>query len=136
MKKSGCVLLAVFIALCGSLFFNLLLIGFLGAGEAESVTSGSVGQPLKEVVLEPFNGLVTVLADELLNFQTVVCCVNHVAQESFEHWPPWLVEKMTVHPTTDTALGRYRPLERRDEPVAECQWSLLPSLIPTERAYL
>ena len=52
MKKSGCVLLAVFIALCGSLFFNLLLIGFLGAGEAESVTSGSVGQPLKEVVLE------------------------------------------------------------------------------------
>jgi len=53
MNKTGCVLLAVFLALCASLFFNVLLLGLLGAGEAESLAVRRFSPRLQEVVVEP-----------------------------------------------------------------------------------
>lgn len=52
VKKSGCVLLALFLALCASLFFNLILMALFGATEAESLASRSFGPRLSEVVVE------------------------------------------------------------------------------------
>lgn len=53
MKKSGCALLAVFLALCASLFFNLVLLAVVGASEAEGMAARRLGAPhLAEVVVE------------------------------------------------------------------------------------
>ena len=52
VKKSGCVLLALFLALCASLFFNLILMALFGATEAESLASRSFGPNLSEVVVQ------------------------------------------------------------------------------------
>ena len=53
MKKSGCALLAVFLALCASLFFNLVLLALFGATEAEGLALRKLSAPaLSEVVLE------------------------------------------------------------------------------------
>jgi len=52
MKKTGCALLVLFLALCASLFLNLVLGAWLGAGEAESVAAGRFAPHLQEVVLE------------------------------------------------------------------------------------
>lgn len=52
MKKTGCVLLFLFLALCASVFFNLVLVAVLGAGEAESVASSGWRSRLEEITLE------------------------------------------------------------------------------------
>lgn len=52
MKKTGCALLFLFLALCASVFFNLLFVAFLGAGEAESVASSGWRSRLEEITLE------------------------------------------------------------------------------------
>lgn len=52
VKKSGCVLLALFLALCASLFFNLVLMALIGATEAESLAARSFGPKLSEVLIE------------------------------------------------------------------------------------
>lgn len=52
MKKSGCALIALFLALCASLFFNLVLMALFGATEAESLAVRSFGPKLSEAVIE------------------------------------------------------------------------------------
>ena len=52
VKKSGCVLLALFLALCASLFFNLVLMALLGATEGESLAARSFGPKFSELVVE------------------------------------------------------------------------------------
>ena len=52
MKKSGCVLLALFLALGASLFFNLILLALVGATEAEGLASRSFRAGLTETVVE------------------------------------------------------------------------------------
>jgi len=52
MKKTGCALLFLFLALCASVFFNLLFMTLLGAGEAESVATSGWRSQLQEVTLE------------------------------------------------------------------------------------
>ena len=52
MKKSGCVLLALFLALGASLFFNLILLALVGATEAEGLASRSFQAGLTEAVVE------------------------------------------------------------------------------------
>ncbi len=52
MKKSGCALLFLFLALCASLFFNVVLFALFGAGEAESMAGRRLTPRLGEVVLE------------------------------------------------------------------------------------
>jgi protease-4 len=52
VKKSGCVLLALFLALCASLFFNLILMALVGATEAENLAVRSFGPNLSELVVE------------------------------------------------------------------------------------
>jgi protease-4 len=52
MKKSGCALLALFLALCASLFFNLVLLAFVGAAEADSLTVRGFRPGLDELVVE------------------------------------------------------------------------------------
>lgn len=52
MKKTGCALLFLFLALCASVFFNLVLMVLLGSGEAESVAASGFRPHLQEIVLE------------------------------------------------------------------------------------
>lgn len=52
MKKSGCALLALFLALAASLFFNLILLALVGATEAEGLASRSFRTGLTEAVVE------------------------------------------------------------------------------------
>lgn len=52
MKRSGCALLLVFLALCASLFFNLVLMALIGSGGAETVASRGFMQDLHEVSVE------------------------------------------------------------------------------------
>jgi protease-4 len=52
MKRSGCALLLVFLALCASLFFNLILMALLGTGGAESMTSRAFMPALQEITVE------------------------------------------------------------------------------------
>ena len=52
MKKSGCALLALFLALGASLFFNLILLALVGATEAEGLASRSFRTGLTEAVVE------------------------------------------------------------------------------------
>ena len=52
MKKSGCALLALFLALAASLFFNLMLLALVGATEAEGMASRSFRAGLTEAVVE------------------------------------------------------------------------------------
>ena len=52
MKKSGCALLALFLALCASLFFNLILLALVGATEAESLAVRGFRPGLDELVVE------------------------------------------------------------------------------------
>lgn len=51
MKRSGCALLAVFLALCASLFFNFVLLAFVGAGEAETMAVRRMSPGLSEVTV-------------------------------------------------------------------------------------
>lgn len=48
VNKSGCALLALFLALCGSLFLNLILFAVLGTGKAESIAAASLSAPRLE----------------------------------------------------------------------------------------
>lgn len=52
MKKTGCALLLLFLALCASVFFNLLLVALLGAGEAESVATAGWRSQMREITIE------------------------------------------------------------------------------------
>ena len=52
MKRSGCALLFVFLALCASLFFNLVLMALLGTGGAESMASRGFMPALQEITVE------------------------------------------------------------------------------------
>ena len=52
MKKSGCALLALFLALCASLFFNLILLALVGATEAEGLATRNFRAGLTEAVVE------------------------------------------------------------------------------------
>lgn len=52
MKRSGCALLALFLALCASLFFNVVLLAIFGAGEAESMAGRRFAPSLGEIVVE------------------------------------------------------------------------------------
>lgn len=52
MKRSGCALLLVFLALCASLFFNLVLMALLGTGGAESMASRGFMPALQEITVE------------------------------------------------------------------------------------
>ena len=52
MKRSGCALLFVFLALCASLFFNLVLMALVGAGGAETVASRGFAPAMTEVSVE------------------------------------------------------------------------------------
>ena len=52
MKRSGCALLLVFLALCASLFFNLVLVALLGTGGAESMASRGFMPALQEITVE------------------------------------------------------------------------------------
>ena len=52
VKKSGCLLLALFLALCASLFFNFVLMALFGASEAESLAVRGFGPKLSELVVE------------------------------------------------------------------------------------
>lgn len=51
MKRSGCALLAVFLALCASIFFNIVLLAFVGTGEAESMAVRRLTPRLSEVTI-------------------------------------------------------------------------------------
>lgn len=51
MKRSGCALLAVFLALCASVFFNIVLLAFVGAGEAETMAAKRLTPRLNEVTI-------------------------------------------------------------------------------------
>lgn len=65
MKKTGCALLAIFLALCASLFFNLVLVGLLGTKATERIASGRAFPPsLREMVIEegdPSQGKIAVI---------------------------------------------------------------------------
>ena len=52
MKRSGCALLLVFLALCASLFSNLVLMALLGTGGAESMASRGFMPALQEITVE------------------------------------------------------------------------------------
>lgn len=52
MNKTGCALLVVFLALCASVFFNFLLLAWVGADEAESLARHSWAPRLEEIVIE------------------------------------------------------------------------------------
>lgn len=52
MKKSGCILLVVFLALCASLFINLMLVAALGTNEVENVAAQRRVPRLEEMVVE------------------------------------------------------------------------------------
>ncbi|MFZ4482954.1 MAG: signal peptide peptidase SppA [Chthoniobacterales bacterium] len=53
MKKSGCALLALFLVLCASVFFNFLLLAWFGAEGAESIASNRFTTPrLEERLVE------------------------------------------------------------------------------------
>ncbi len=52
MKRSGCALLLVFLALCASLFFNLVLMALLGTGGAEKMASRGFMPALQEITVE------------------------------------------------------------------------------------
>jgi len=52
MKKTGCALLVLFLALCASVFLNLVLAAWFGASEAESVAAGRFTPRLEEIVIE------------------------------------------------------------------------------------
>jgi protease-4 len=52
MKKTGCVLLFLFLALCASVFFNFVLMALVGAGSAESMAVRRFSPALQEVVVE------------------------------------------------------------------------------------
>jgi protease-4 len=52
MKRSGCALLFVFLALCASLFFNLILMALLGSGGAETMAARGFAPALQEVTIE------------------------------------------------------------------------------------
>lgn len=52
MKRSGCALLALFLALCASMLVNLVLLAVLGTGEMESVAVRRFAPHLQEVVVE------------------------------------------------------------------------------------
>jgi len=52
VKKTGCALLFLFLALCASVFFNLVLVALLGAGEAESVATAGWRSQMQEIPLE------------------------------------------------------------------------------------
>jgi len=52
MKKTGCALLFLFLALCASVFFNLVFVALLGAGEAQSMTTSGWRAQMQEITLE------------------------------------------------------------------------------------
>jgi len=53
MKKSGCVILAIFLVLCASVFFNLLLLAWVGADGAETMAANRFTAPrLEERLVE------------------------------------------------------------------------------------
>lgn len=52
MKRTGCLLLVLFLALCASLFFNFILMALVGAGRAESLAVRRLQPPMQEVVVE------------------------------------------------------------------------------------
>jgi protease-4 len=52
VKKSGCALIALFLALCASLFFNLVLMALVGATEGESLAARSFGPHFSELVVQ------------------------------------------------------------------------------------
>ena len=52
MKKTGCALLFLFLALCASVFFNLMFVAWLGAGEAESVATSGFRAHMQEITVE------------------------------------------------------------------------------------
>lgn len=52
MKRTGCLLLVLFLALCVSLFFNLILMALVGAGQAEGLAVRRLQPPMQEVVVE------------------------------------------------------------------------------------
>jgi len=52
MKKTGCVLLFLFLALCASVFFNFVLMALVGAGSAESMAVRRFSPALQEVAVE------------------------------------------------------------------------------------
>ncbi|MEX1045581.1 MAG: signal peptide peptidase SppA [Chthoniobacterales bacterium] len=52
MKKTGCVLLLLFLALCASVFFNFVLMAFVGAGSAEGMAARRFSPSLQEVAVE------------------------------------------------------------------------------------
>ncbi len=57
MKKSGCALLAIFLALCASVFFNFLLLAWVGAEGAESMATSRFTAPrLEERLVEAGEG--------------------------------------------------------------------------------
>jgi len=52
MKKTGCALLFLFLALCASVFLNFVLGAMLGAGEAESAATAGFRTRLREITVE------------------------------------------------------------------------------------
>ncbi len=52
MKKTGCALLFLFLALCASVFFNLVFVALLGAGEAESMATSGFRARMQETTME------------------------------------------------------------------------------------
>lgn len=52
MKKTGCALLFLFLALCASVFLNFVLGAMLGAGEAESAATTGFRTRLREITVE------------------------------------------------------------------------------------
>jgi protease-4 len=52
MKRTGCVLLLLFLALCASVFFNFVLMALVGADGAESMAVRRFAPNLQEVVVE------------------------------------------------------------------------------------
>ncbi|MFM8808444.1 MAG: ATP-dependent Clp protease proteolytic subunit, partial [Chthoniobacterales bacterium] len=52
MKKTGCALLFLFLALCASVFFNLVFVALLGAGEAQSMTTSGWRAQMQEITLQ------------------------------------------------------------------------------------
>lgn len=59
MKKSGCVILALFLFLCGSIFVNMLLTATLLRGKSESLAGVKVIRPMEyeeEIVAEGTDG--------------------------------------------------------------------------------
>lgn len=54
VKKSGCALLALFLALCASLFFNLVMLAFVGSEKAETLAANRLTAPrLEHRIVEP-----------------------------------------------------------------------------------